>query len=134
MTSKTDAPQPGTGLVEALHVTGPAAEFADKLRLFGRFVGSWCREWTIRFYGAAIDAWRSTWIEPVNGRVRRFIGRADGIGRAGGSDIVLLSEEDDPRLRWRFTDVTADSFTWRREFTRREGQLELLRANAGHPK
>jgi hypothetical protein len=26
---------------------------------------------TIRFYDPAIDAWRSTWIEPVNGRVRR---------------------------------------------------------------
>lgn len=33
---------------------------------------------TIRFYDPSIDAWRSTWIEPVNGRVRRFIGRPDG--------------------------------------------------------
>lgn len=70
---------------------------------------------TIRFYDPAIDAWRSTWIEPVNGRVRRFIGRpSDG-------DIVLVSDEDDPQLRWRFTDITADSFTWRAETSRDAG-------------
>ena len=70
---------------------------------------------TIRFYDPAIDAWRSTWIEPVNGRVRRFI------GRPSGGDIVLLSDEDDPWLRWRFTDITAHSFTWRAETSRDSG-------------
>jgi len=64
---------------------------------------------TIRFYDPAIEAWRSTWIEPVNGRVRRFT------GRPAGDDIVLLSDEQDPWLRWRFTDITADSFCWRAE-------------------
>lgn len=160
MTGKTNATRRGTGLIAALHATGPAGEYADKLMLFGRFVGSWNLEWTgtgtngqpatmtgelhfgwvlggravqdvwivpgqgqpgegqppmafhgstIRFYDSAIDAWRSTWIEPISGRVRRFIGRAtDG-------DIMLLSEEDDPQLRWRFTDIAADSFTWRGE-------------------
>ena len=48
---------------------------------------------TIRFYDAAIGAWRSTWIEPVNGRVRRFI------GRPSGDEIVLVRDEDDPQLR-----------------------------------
>ena len=61
---------------------------------------------TLRFYDPEIAAWRSTWIEPVNGRVRRFIGRPEG------QDIVLLSEDDEPRLRWRFTDVTDTSFRW----------------------
>ena len=70
---------------------------------------------TIRFYDPAIDAWRSTWIEPVNGRVRRFIGRPSGDG------IVLLSDEESPQLRWRFTDITADSFSWRAEFSRDGG-------------
>jgi len=141
MTDTTDAAQPGTGLISALHVDGPAAEHAGKLMLFGRFVGSWHLDWagtgpggqpaamtgelhvgwvlggravqdvwivpgreqpgeghpplafhgsTIRFYDPAIDAWRSTWIEPVNARVRRFI------GRPSGGDIVLLSDEEDP--------------------------------------
>jgi hypothetical protein len=31
---------------------------------------------TIRFYDPEIDAWRSTWLDPLNGRVRRFIGRS----------------------------------------------------------
>src|SRR6266536_5863767 len=70
---------------------------------------------TIRFYDPAIGAWRSTWIEPVNGRVRCFI------GRVSGGDIVLLSDEEQPQLRWRFTDITPDSFTWRAETSRDDG-------------
>ena len=70
---------------------------------------------TIRFYDPSIDAWRSTWIEPVNGLVRRFIGRlVDG-------DILLLSDEDDPQLRWRFTDIEPNSFRWRGESSRDGG-------------
>lgn len=61
---------------------------------------------TVRFYDPVIDAWRSTWIEPVNHRVRRFIGRPEE------DDIVLLSQEDQPQLRWLFTDIRPDSFTW----------------------
>ncbi len=166
MTGNIDAPRQGTGLIQALHVTGPAGEHVGKLMLFGRFVGSWHLEWTgrdisgqpttmtgelhfgwvlggravqdiwivpgrgqpgegqpplafhgstIRFYDPAIDAWRSTWIEPVNGRVRRFI------GRPSGGDIVLLSDEDDPQLRWRFTDIAADSFSWHAETSHDSG-------------
>lgn len=64
---------------------------------------------TVRFYDPVLGAWRSTWVEPVNQRVRRFIGRPEG------EDIVLLSREDEPQLRWRFTDIRPDSFTWRGE-------------------
>ena len=70
---------------------------------------------TIRFYDGAIGAWRSTWIEPVNGRVRRFIGRSTG------DEIVLVSDEDDPQLRWRFTDIGPASFRWRGEVSRDGG-------------
>src|SRR6266496_3017264 len=99
MTRNMDAARSGAGLISALHVTGPAGEHAGELMLFGRFVG----------------AWRSTWIEPVNGRVRCFI------GRVSGGDIVLLSDEEQPQLRWRFTDITPDSFTWRAETSRDDG-------------
>ena len=70
---------------------------------------------TIRFYDPAIDAWRSTWIEPVNGRVRRFV------GRPVGGEIVLISDEDEPQLRWRFTDIEPDAFRWCAESSRDGG-------------
>lgn len=61
---------------------------------------------TVRFFDPAIGAWRSTWMEPVNGRVRKFIGKErDG-------SIVLLSVDGEPHLRWSFRDIRADSFTW----------------------
>jgi hypothetical protein len=71
---------------------------------------------TIRFYDRSLGAWRSTWIEPVNGRVRRFV------GRSVGEEIVLLSDEDDPQLRWRFTEITADAFRWRSEISNDDGR------------
>ena len=71
---------------------------------------------TIRFYDRALGAWRSTWIEPVNGRVRRFI------GRPVDEEIILLSDEDDPQLRWRFTEITDRSFRWRSEISHDSGE------------
>lgn len=161
------APTPaGDGLAGALHAAGPGGEHADKLMLFGQFVGSWRatwspvgagreptslhgevhfgwildgraiqdiwivpirREWTqsepsvgfygttIRFYDPSLDAWRSTWIDLPNGRVRRFI------GRPVENEIVLLSDEEVPQLRWRFCDITHDSFRWRAEISRDSG-------------
>src|ERR1700755_3111849 len=64
---------------------------------------------TIRFYDPSTDAWRSTRAEPVNGRVRRFT------GRPAAGDTLLASDEEDPPLRWRFTDIGPDSFTWQAE-------------------
>lgn len=75
---------------------------------------------TIRFYDSSIDAWRSTWIEPVNGRVRKFIGRvSDG-------EIHLVSTDGDPFLRWRFTQIEADRFVWLGEFSKDEGRAWTL--------
>ncbi len=75
---------------------------------------------TIRFYDRALGAWRSTWVEPVNGRVRRFV------GRPAGEDIELISDEDEPQLRWSFTAITQDSFTWRSESSRDGGATWTL--------
>jgi hypothetical protein len=61
---------------------------------------------TLRFYDPAITAWRSTWVDPLNGRVRRFIGRPEG------GDIVLEGLDDDPPERWSFRDISENSFRW----------------------
>ena len=74
---------------------------ADGVRMRG-FHGT-----TIRFYDPQIGAWRSTWIDPLNGRVRRFIGRTES------GAIVLDGLDEDPKERWTFLDITPDSFLWR---------------------
>lgn len=66
---------------------------------------------TLRFYDPTLQAWRSTWIEPVNGRVRRFIGRPTD------HDIELISLDGDPLLRWRFTEINSESFWWIGEYS-----------------
>lgn len=75
---------------------------------------------TIRFYDRHLGAWRSTWIDPLNSRVRRFI------GRPLGTAIVLEGIDDDPRERWSFNDVTADRFVWRGEKSTDGGRTWVL--------
>jgi hypothetical protein len=71
--------------------------------------------------------WRSTWMDPVNGRVRRFTGRPTGDG-----GVVLLSDDEEPWLRWRFSDVRPDAFTWSAETSHDAGRSwvhdEVMRA------
>jgi len=76
---------------------------------------------TIRFYDPAIDAWRSTWLDPLNGRVRRFIGRP-----APGGDIVLEGLDEDPRERWSFREVTEDRFRWLGEASGDDGRTWIV--------
>ena len=87
---------------------------------------------TVRFPDPRVPGtWRSTWMDPVKGTVRRFVGRPeDGAGGEGG--VVLLSDDEDPWLRWRFTDVRPGSFTWSAETSRDRGATwvcdEVMRA------
>ena len=75
---------------------------------------------TLRFYDPSIAAWRSTWIDPLNGRVRRFIGRPDG------ADIVLDGIDDDPPERWCFRDISQNAFRWTGEVSDDSGRTWRL--------
>ena len=52
--------------------------------------------------------------------MRRFVGHP-----VGGA-IVLISDEEEPLLRWRVTDITTDSFTWEGDMSRDGGATWAL--------
>lgn len=70
-------------------------------------------EWglSLRFYDAAIDAWRSTWHGPLHGWVIPFIARATPSG------LELAGRRDGLELRWIFSEITPLGFDWRAEET-----------------
>jgi hypothetical protein len=62
---------------------------------------------TLRIFDPGIEGWHIIWTDPLNQDYSRQIGRAEG------KDIVQIG--DDSRglqTRWRFTEITADSFHW----------------------
>jgi hypothetical protein len=62
---------------------------------------------TFRWYDAAIDAWHITWFDPTRPAELRQI------GRAVGADIVQVGEDRHGLLRrWRFVEITSQSFRW----------------------
>jgi hypothetical protein len=62
---------------------------------------------TLRVWDPENKAWRITWINPVSNS------RCDMIGRRSGNDIVQIgSLPNGTVLRWRFTEITSDSFHW----------------------
>ena len=62
---------------------------------------------TWRIYDPGIDGWHIIWADPLNQDYSRQIGRAEG------DDIVQVGEDSRGlKARWRFTEITADSFHW----------------------
>lgn len=62
---------------------------------------------TFRWYDPAIDAWHITWFDPTRPVESRQI------GRAVGADIVQVGEDRNGLLRrWRFVEITEQSFRW----------------------
>lgn len=62
---------------------------------------------TLRIFDPGIDGWHIIWSDPLNQDYSRQIGRAEG------KDIVQIGEDSRGlKARWRFTEITADSFHW----------------------
>lgn len=71
---------------------------------------------TLRVWDPAIQAWRITWINPVTGH------REEQIGRRFGEEIVQVgARSDGTATRWRFVEITADSFHWIGETLEKDG-------------
>ena len=78
---------------------------------------------TFRVYDPVEKVWRITWIDPVKGA------RVQLDARKVGADVVQIgaNASGQPR-RWTFTDIAADSFTWRGEFSEDGGNTWQLNA------
>jgi hypothetical protein len=78
---------------------------------------------SIRVFDRFADGWRVTWINPQTG------GRNELIGRRVGADIVQLGVDDAGHpIRWIFTDIKADSTTWKGEALAVDGRTWRLQA------
>ena len=62
---------------------------------------------TLRVWDPAIQAWRIRWINPVSGHEERQTGR-----KAGDEIVQVGARADGTPTRWRFTEVTPDTFHW----------------------
>ena len=62
---------------------------------------------TLRIFDPGLGGWHIIWSDPLNQDYARQIGRAEG------KDIVQIGEDSRGlHARWRFTEITADSFHW----------------------
>ena len=62
---------------------------------------------TLRIFDPGIGGWHIIWSDPLNQDYSRQIGRAEG------KDIVQIGADSRGlQARWRFTEITANSFHW----------------------
>jgi hypothetical protein len=61
---------------------------------------------TLRVFDAPSEAWRTVWTDPVS----RF--RIELVGRSQGQDIVQIGTREGRPIRWTFSSIERDSFTW----------------------
>ena len=76
---------------------------------------------TLRVWDPTIDAWRITWRNPAGDH------HEDQIGRRIGKDIVQIGvRPNGTPTRWRFTEITSDSFHWLGESLAPDGTTWIL--------
>ena len=89
------------GSIHAGWVLGGCA-IQDIWNFPGAFYGT-----TLRVYDPALDAWHILWSDPMRQLFLRQLGRAQG------DDIVQEGKAGNGLFtRWRFTEITAQSFHW----------------------
>ena len=78
---------------------------------------------TLRVYDPNLDAWHILWSDPLKQYFTRQIGRAQG------ADIVQEGRNEvGEAIRWRFTDITENSFCWLGERSLDDGATWQLQA------
>ncbi|MCI0391845.1 MAG: hypothetical protein MOB07_24140 [Acidobacteria bacterium] len=76
---------------------------------------------TLRAWDSAIQAWRITWINPARNH------HEEQIGRWSGKDVVQIgARPGGAPTRWRFTEITTDSFHWLGEALQPDGKTWKL--------
>jgi hypothetical protein len=71
---------------------------------------------TLRYFDKASGKWRVIYVEPPSDTVVELTGGQEG------DRLVLYSEGQGTKLRWSFSDIKEDSFTWRGEMSRDGGK------------
>lgn len=72
---------------------------------------------TLRVWDPAIQAWRIRWINPVTGHEESQTGR-----KLGNEIVQVGARSDGTPTRWRFTEITPDSFRWLGEALEPDGK------------
>jgi hypothetical protein len=72
---------------------------------------------TLRVWDPAIQAWRIRWINPSSGHEERQTGR-----KVGDEIVQIGARVDGTPTRWRFTEITQDSFHWIGEVLESDGK------------
>jgi hypothetical protein len=76
---------------------------------------------TLRVWDSSIQAWRISWKNPVENHFE------EQIGRRVGKDVVQIGTRSDRTItRWRFTEITPNSFHWLGEALEVDGQTWRL--------
>jgi len=76
---------------------------------------------TLRVWDPQIQAWRIRWMNPVSGHEERQTG-----SRVGEEIVQIGARADGTPTRWRFTEITANSFHWIGEALRPDGKTWVL--------
>jgi hypothetical protein len=71
---------------------------------------------TLRVFDPKLEAWRTTWTDPLSQLVIELIGRSQG------DDIVQLGTRDGRPIRWTFSNVQPRSFTWQGHILNPDGR------------